>query len=162
MTTSNFTKAAKEAAERLNIKLINGLALHDKLSSWRKSLLATESKPTNQQESAAHEPVTTTYWNVQLMIYLLAGLMLALVWILRSPKFKGMIGESSVRHKLSKLDPKQYKVLHDLIIQRADGKTSQIDHVVISRYGVFVIETKNYTGWIVGSQKSGVLDAGNL
>jgi Zn-finger domain associated with topoisomerase type I len=88
------------------------------------------------------------------MIYLLAGLMLALVLILRSPKIKGMIGESSVRHKLSKLDPKEYKVLHDLMIQRPDKKTSQIDHVVISRYGVFVIETKNYTGWIMGSEKA--------
>jgi Predicted endonuclease distantly related to archaeal Holliday junction resolvase and Mrr-like restriction enzymes len=45
VTTSNFTKAAKEAAERLNIKLINGLAVHDKLSNWRKSLSAAENKP---------------------------------------------------------------------------------------------------------------------
>ena len=82
------------------------------------------------------------------MIYLLAGLMLALILILRSPKMKGMIGESSVRHKLSKLDPKEYTVLHDLMIQRPDEKTSQIDHVVISRYGVFVIETKNYSGCV--------------
>jgi len=45
VATSNFTKAAKEAAERLNIKLINGLAVHDKLLNWRKSLSATESNP---------------------------------------------------------------------------------------------------------------------
>ncbi|THF73887.1 NERD domain-containing protein [Cohnella fermenti] len=88
------------------------------------------------------------------MIYLLAGIMLALILMARSPKIKGMIGESSVRHKLSKLDSKEYIALHDLMIKRPDGKTSQIDHVVISRYGVFVIETKNYTGWIVGSEKS--------
>jgi len=37
VTTSNFTKAAREAADRLNIKLINGLALEDKLESWRKT-----------------------------------------------------------------------------------------------------------------------------
>jgi len=36
VTTSNFTKAAREAAERLNIKLINGLALQDKLNRWKK------------------------------------------------------------------------------------------------------------------------------
>lgn len=36
VTTSHFTKAAKEAAERLNIRLINGLELHSKLSSWKK------------------------------------------------------------------------------------------------------------------------------
>ncbi|CAG7646923.1 hypothetical protein PAESOLCIP111_05273 [Paenibacillus solanacearum] len=35
VTTSNFTTAAREAAERLNIKLINGLILHDKLKKWK-------------------------------------------------------------------------------------------------------------------------------
>lgn len=34
VTTSNFTKAAKEAADRLNIKLINGLSLDDRLRRW--------------------------------------------------------------------------------------------------------------------------------
>lgn len=38
VTTSNFTKSAKEAAERLNIKLINGVSLQDKLSRWRKAV----------------------------------------------------------------------------------------------------------------------------
>ncbi|MDI4648780.1 NERD domain-containing protein [Cohnella hashimotonis] len=88
------------------------------------------------------------------MTYLFATILLILVIILRSPKIKGMIGESSVRHKLGKLNPKEYTVMHDIMIQRPDGKTSQIDHVVVSRYGVFVIETKNYTGWIVGGEKS--------
>lgn len=36
VTTSNFTKAAREAAERLNIKLINGLMLYDMLDRWKK------------------------------------------------------------------------------------------------------------------------------
>jgi hypothetical protein len=30
--------------------------------------------------------------------------------------------------------------------------TTQIDHVVISNYGIFVIETKNYQGWILGNE----------
>jgi restriction system protein len=38
VTTSHFTKAAKEAAERLNIRLINGLELHSKLSAWKKKM----------------------------------------------------------------------------------------------------------------------------
>lgn len=91
-----------------------------------------------------------------MIIYLLAGFLLILISIriLKSPKTKGRIGESSVRRKLDKLNSKEYKVLHDLMIRRTNGRTSQIDHVVISRYGVFVIETKNYKGWIVGSEKS--------
>lgn len=31
---------------------------------------------------------------------------------------------------------------------------SQIDHVVISKYELFVIETKNYKGWIFGSENA--------
>jgi hypothetical protein len=33
-----------------------------------------------------------------------------------------------------------------------DGST-QIDHVVVSRFGVFVVETKNYGGWIFGKPR---------
>ena len=29
--------------------------------------------------------------------------------------------------------------------------STQIDHIVVSLYGIFVIETKNYKGWITGS-----------
>lgn len=36
ITTSNFTSAAKEAAESLRIRLINGLTVHDMISRWRK------------------------------------------------------------------------------------------------------------------------------
>lgn len=36
VTTSNFTEKAREAAEGLNIKLINGIALENKLNAWKK------------------------------------------------------------------------------------------------------------------------------
>ncbi|MGG1660913.1 restriction endonuclease [Brevibacillus sp. NRS-1366] len=36
ITTSHFTKAAQEAAERLNIRLINGVAVHNMINRWRK------------------------------------------------------------------------------------------------------------------------------
>ncbi len=42
VTTSNFTRAAKEAAERLNIKLINGLILDDKLKRWKSKKLVSK------------------------------------------------------------------------------------------------------------------------
>ncbi|WP_341282216.1 NERD domain-containing protein [Paenibacillus sp. FSL H8-0537] len=88
------------------------------------------------------------------MIYLLAGLMLMLVILSKSPTFKGFIGEVSVRSKLKKLNSKEYMILNDIMLKKADGRTSQVDHIVISKYGVFVIETKNYTGWIVGNEKA--------
>ncbi|MCM3110708.1 restriction endonuclease [Lederbergia lenta] len=36
ITTSNYTKSAKEAAEGLNIRLLNGLHVQDQIGSWRK------------------------------------------------------------------------------------------------------------------------------
>lgn len=86
------------------------------------------------------------------MTYLIAAILLILVLILKSPKVKGMIGESSVKHQLKKLNLTYYKPLHDVMITQPDGKTTQIDHVVISKFGIFVIETKNYKGWIIGGE----------
>ena len=40
------------------------------------------------------------------------------------------------------------------MILQTDNGTTQIDHIVVSRYGVFIIETKNYKGWIFGGEKS--------
>ena len=67
---------------------------------------------------------------------------------------KGVIGELAVALMLKFLNEDIYKVFHDLYIIKEDGSTSQIDHVVTSPYGIFVIETKNYKGWIFGSEKS--------
>lgn len=88
---------------------------------------------------------------------LLVILLLSLVRrFLRSPKVKGQIGEAIVSvGALKRLDPKVYRVFNDLVLPRPDGKgTTQIDHVVISHFGLFVIETKNYAGWIFGDENS--------
>lgn len=39
VTTSNFMKSAKEAADKLNIKLINGLSLDDRLKNWKTKII---------------------------------------------------------------------------------------------------------------------------
>ncbi len=67
--------------------------------------------------------------------------------------FRGKKGELSVRMWLKLLSSDQYKIINDLLIS-SHGHTSQIDHVVVSEYGIFVIETKNYSGWIYGSANS--------
>jgi len=78
----------------------------------------------------------------------------ALVKILGSARFKGWLGEANVNRGLSRLDPSQYHLFHDLYLPRPDGKgTTQIDHIVVSPFDVFVIETKNYKGWILGDEK---------
>ncbi|SDX46994.1 NERD domain-containing protein [Paenibacillus sp. CF384] len=88
------------------------------------------------------------------MIYILLLLVLILAIINKSPTIKGIIGEKSVIRKLNKLDKRKYEVIHDLTIPSTSGRTTQIDHVVISIHGIFVIETKNYRGWIVGDERS--------
>lgn len=66
-------------------------------------------------------------------------------------KSKGEAGESYVKKAIDrKLPSKAYRSIHDLTLPTKRG-TAQIDHVVISPHGVFVIETKNLTGWIFGS-----------
>jgi restriction system protein len=73
-----------------------------------------------------------------------------------SAKGKGHLGEAMVGLAvLKRLDSRRYRVFHDLYLPRPDGKgTTQIDHVVVSRHGIFVIETKNMTGWIFGDVNS--------
>ncbi len=69
-------------------------------------------------------------------------------------RFKGWLGETMVARALSRLNPNLYHTFHDLYLPRPDGHgTTQIDHVIVSPFGIFVIETKNYRGWIFGSEK---------
>lgn len=73
----------------------------------------------------------------------------------RNPVFKGWVGEKQAQvFALNKLDQEQHHTLNDIYLPRPDGKgTTQLDHVVVSRFGIFVIETKNYDNWIFGGEK---------
>jgi hypothetical protein len=73
------------------------------------------------------------------------------IWLRRS---KGRIGEHRVAHILSKLPKDRYQVINNLLLRTSSDSTTQIDHVVISQYGIFVIETKFYKGWIYGGENS--------
>lgn len=68
----------------------------------------------------------------------------------------GRRGEKRVSRELRRLPDSEYVVLNDLTITDRNGRTTQIDHVVISRFGIFVIETKCYKGWIFGDEKGKV------
>ncbi|MFD3218821.1 NERD domain-containing protein [Bacillus pacificus] len=70
------------------------------------------------------------------------------------PKWKGKAGEKLVKRILRKLDPESYYILHNVTVHTEYGETTQIDHIVIGETGVFVIETKNYEGWVYGNEKS--------
>lgn len=90
-----------------------------------------------------------------LFVYL--GLALAfavLAAVLRSPRFKGWRGERAVQAAIRRqLDPLIYVDMHNVTLPTADGGSTQIDHLIFSPYGLFVLETKNYQGWIFGTEK---------
>ncbi|MBR9919184.1 hypothetical protein GYB29_16295 [bacterium] len=69
------------------------------------------------------------------------------------PKLKGRYGEYKVASVLNRLNKKDYYVFHDVLLKYGKS-TTQIDHIVICKAGIFVIETKNYKGWIHGSENS--------
>jgi len=69
------------------------------------------------------------------------------------PKIKGAFGEYRVARKLRRLNKKDYIVYNDIYLKNK-GKSTQIDHLILSIYGIFVIETKNYKGWIFGNESS--------
>lgn len=48
---------------------------------------------------------------------------------------------------LAEFRPPDYHLMNHITIRMRDG-TTQVDHILISRFGVFVIETKDYMGWI--------------
>ena len=86
------------------------------------------------------------------------GIILGLIFVILyfyffSASAKGRRGENKVASILSQLPGSEYSVINDITIQNKNGST-QIDHVIISVYGIFVIETKNYSGWIMGGEKS--------
>jgi len=85
-----------------------------------------------------------TYW------YLLP--IVILISLVKTPWFKGVMGEVFVNVAAKvQLDKNLYHLIPDITLP-TNGGTTQIDHVIVSKFGVFVIETKNMAGWIFGSQ----------
>jgi hypothetical protein len=65
----------------------------------------------------------------------------------RFPTFQNS-GEALVsRVLLAHFAPPNYHLMNHVTLRMADG-TTQVDHILVSRFGVFVIETKDYNGWV--------------
>ena len=66
--------------------------------------------------------------------------------------FQGWFGEKKTMLNMwLSLNSKTYRRFHDVIIPVSNG-TTQIDHLLISVFGLFIVETKNMKGWIFGSE----------
>lgn len=96
---------------------------------------------------------------IGISIVVLIVVVIAVIWAIKSIDWKllfmpkGEKGEHYVSNLLNQLPEDQYRILNDITIPSV-YKTSQIDHIVVSIYGIFVIETKYYKGWIFGSEDS--------
>ena len=61
--------------------------------------------------------------------------------------------KNQISKKLMKLSD-NFIILNNLYIPKKNGSTAKIDHLVISHNGLYIIEVKNYSGFIMGSETS--------
>ena len=72
-------------------------------------------------------------------------------WLSGQATEKGRIGENSVSVEISRnFSEDNYRLIDNLTLPLGQG-TTQIDHVLVSTFGIFVIETKHVSGWIFGA-----------
>ena len=56
--------------------------------------------------------------------------------------------------KLVKLLGRRGKTLRNVYLPKDNGETSEVDLIYITQKGIFVFESKNYSGWIFGDEKN--------
>lgn len=65
-------------------------------------------------------------------------------------------GEAAVSKAIiESLPAPTYHLMNNLTLPIGNG-TTQVDHVLVSKFGIFVVETKSYKGWIFADPKSPV------
>jgi len=87
-------------------------------------------------------------WIVCIILFFILFIVYKNKW---TEKFKGKIGEFWVKRDLRKLSNQEYLILNDVLLLD-NTTTSQIDHIIVSDYGIFVIETKFINGYIEGNE----------
>jgi restriction system protein len=100
----------------------------------------------SQQLTALFTGVT----GLTILIVFVLWVILSFFW--PSSMLKGWFGEKKTTFIMwLSLDAKIYHRFHNAIIPAVNG-TTQIDHLLVSPYGLFIVETKNIKGWIFGSE----------
>ncbi|MEM3484408.1 MAG: NERD domain-containing protein [Candidatus Methanomethyliaceae archaeon] len=90
--------------------------------------------------------ILETNWQLIVLILVLS----AVSSLLKVPWVRGMIGEVKARFVFALyLDRRQYRMIKNLIVPYGD-ETTEVDIVLISKYGIFVIEVKTFSGRIYG------------
>jgi len=85
------------------------------------------------------------FWFIILLVFI--------IFFIKTRFFKGWFGELIVNNAITtSLDKNEYHLLKNVTLPTEDG-TTQIDHIIVSKFGIFVVETKNMKGWIFGGQQ---------
>ncbi len=93
---------------------------------------------------------------VPLLLVLIYKCLDALADILSvNPVWLGKLGEWYTKRELKWVYAlgRKGKILQNVYIPKGDGETSEIDVMYITQKGIFVIESKNYSGWIFGREQ---------
>jgi restriction system protein len=64
---------------------------------------------------------------------------------------KGFGGELKTRFINWLFLGEDYKIFNNILIE-VNQISTQIDHIIVSKYGIFAVETKDKTGWIFGDE----------
>lgn len=72
-------------------------------------------------------------------------------WYVRYRFQKGAVGEREVKRTIHRNIRQTKYIINNLIIKNGD-KTAELDHVLITNNGIFVIETKNLSGQVYGTE----------
>lgn len=105
--------------------------------------------------TALFAPVLAFLGSILAMLLLFVVVLVSLVFVIGryAVRIKGALGEWALHKVLSKELPASYQHYRNLVIPTATGDFTEVDHLVLSPFGIFVIEVKNYRGWIFGGEK---------
>ena len=67
---------------------------------------------------------------------------------------KGKYGEYLTYKQLQNFEESGAKFLFNMYIAKDNGETTEADLIMICKKGIIVFESKNYSGWIFGDEKS--------
>jgi hypothetical protein len=97
--------------------------------------------------------LTHLLWPLLIIFAILAfRLLFKGAWGLSRNEMLGLEAERRLAKLLAKQLPEGYSHYRNLVLTSTMGDLTEIDHLVLSPFGIFVIEVKNYQGWIFGNQ----------
>jgi len=109
--------------------------------------------PVQPLQAATEGIIKQLFWP---LLVVLAILIFRLIfkgfWGLSRSEVLGRMAERKLAKLLARHLSTGYMHYHNIVLKTAQGDLTEIDHLVVSPFGIFVIEVKNYQGWIFGAE----------